>query len=46
MNNKIHSNFFKLLDWIDPNNLSIENLCENPNAESILRDNLDYIDWS
>ena len=45
-NVKIPSQFLKLRDWIDLNKLSIENLCDNPNAESILKENIDRIDWS
>jgi hypothetical protein len=38
--------YLKLLDWIELNKLSIENLCENPRSEYILRNNLDKLDWS
>ena len=46
MDIKIPSHLLKLRDWIDPNKLSIENLSDNPNAEYILRDNIDNIDWA
>ena len=44
-NQKIPSQLLKLHDWIDPHKLLIENLCDNLNAEFILRDNIDQIDW-
>jgi hypothetical protein len=44
-NNKIPSHLLKLRDWIDINKLSIINLSDNPNAEFILKENIDKIDW-